>query len=478
MFLHSDGGNMVERDIYTLCGIKHFEMKYKILPPHTTLNNSIDFLDSIDEQILPEIHTNVFGWVGKVLSGYMEKYYHNKNSRKEISREPFVDIVEQRIFDLIFDLHEDKGKPIVKHSFWPYGKKFALSLTHDVDEVRKTYQYLTYSLKHLKRRNFKGFKNQIISSFKKLGGKEPFWTFEEIMRIERELGVKSTFFFLNETAKVNLFDMKTWRHYGRRFNIKERKIIDLIETLTLEGWEVGLHGSFFSFKDLEKLANELMILEEILNGKVCGTRQHNLNLSIPETWKYHEKLGITYDTTLGFNNCIGFRWGTSFPFHPLDSESSRTLNLLEIPLVVEDIALFSYEKPWQEFLKIAEKVERFGGVLTLLWHHSVFNDLEFPRWGDMYKKIVKYCLDKDAWVATGCEIAKWWKKRENSGVKVDYGEDEIVIQPFPKDQRHFLDIHTGNGMEVEVKHGAEVVKRGSDKITILTSSDEEVRMVF
>lgn len=465
---------MVKNDIYTLYGLKHFEDKYKTLPPRTIIDNSINILNPSLRQILPDIQSNVFDCIGRVLSGHLEKY--DKDLREKISREPFVDMAEQQIFDLI--LHENRERAIVNHSFWPYGKKFAVCLTHDVDEVKKTYQYLTFSLRHLKERNLKAFRNQIVSLFKKLGGKEPFWTFEEIMKLERELGVKSTFFFLNETAKVNLFDLKTWRHYGRRFDIRHEKIANLLKTLTSEGWEVGLHGSFFSFRDLDKLANELAILEEVMNGKVCGTRQHNLNLNIPETWRYHEKLGLFYDTTLGFNNCVGFRWGTSFPFYPLDSELGRKLNLLEIPLVVEDIALFSYEKPWQEFLKIAERVERYGGILTILWHHSVFNDLEFPGWGDMYKKIVRYCLNRDAWIATCCEVAKWWKKREKSKVEVKYLDGEIVIQPLPKGESHFLDIHTTNGAELEVKSGAKVVRRGEDRVTIFTTGEEKVRVVF
>ncbi|WP_202320062.1 polysaccharide deacetylase family protein [Archaeoglobus neptunius] len=456
---------MDKEDIFMLHGIKHFEMKYKVHPDGQLLNgcSSIDFARD----------TNVFGWIGRVLSGHIEEHYHSKNSRKEISREPFLDIVEKRIFDAI--LNENREKPVVRHSFWPHGKKFALLLTHDVDEVRKTYQYLTYPARHLRRRNFRAFKNQIISFVKKLGGKEPFWTFEEIMQIEMELGVRSTFFFLNETAKVNLLDTKTWRHYGRKFNIRDKKITELLKTLTSGGWEVGLHGSFESYRDFKKLKNELMVLEEVLGEKVCGTRQHNLNLEIPETWKYHEKLGLIYDTTLGFNSCAGFRWGTSFPFHPLDAESGRALDLLEIPLVVEDIALFSYEKPWKEFLEIARKVESYEGVLTILWHHSVFNDLEFPEWGDMYRKIVEYCLNRDAWVATGCEIARWWREREISDVRVDYGEGEITIRPVPAGRQHFLDIHIEGDAEIE--YGAEVVKREKDRVTILTTGDE-VRVVF
>ena len=91
---------------------------------------------------------------------------------------------------------------------------------------------------------------------------------------------------------------------------------DLLFELNSHGWEVGLHGSFHSFLDTEKLRNEKAALEQALKSPVIGGRQHNLNLKIPETWLNQEKAGLFYDTTLGYNDCLGFRWGISFPFRP------------------------------------------------------------------------------------------------------------------------------------------------------------------
>ena len=152
-------------------------------------------------------------------------------------------------------------------------------------------------------------------------------------------------------------------------------------------------------------------LEEVLEAKVYGIRQHNLNLDIPNTWKLHEKIGLEYDTTLGFNEFVGFRWGTCFPFYPLDRETAKPLSLLEIPLIIEDIALFSYNNPWEVCMDIINTVEKYNGVLTILWHHSVFNDIEYPRWREVYEKIIKVCKEKNAWVTNAYEVAKWWKKR-------------------------------------------------------------------
>lgn len=297
----------------------------------------------------------------------------------------------------------------VQITFWPGGKKFAVCLTHDVDEVKKTYQYLTRSLRYLKTGNMRGLKDEFLSLLQKIKGKEPYWTFEEIMRIERKFGVKSTFFFLNETSKIKIFDKKTWRHYGRRYDFSDRKVAEIIRILHEECWEVGLHGSFYSYNNFDLLKKEKEKLEKVLGVKVVGIRQHNLNLEIPQTWRIHEKLGFEYDTSLGFNDRVGFGGGTCFPFHPVDG--GRTLKLLEIPVAIEDIALFRYKDPWAVCMKMIEEVERKGGVLTVLWHHSVFNELEFPGWAEIYERLIRVCKEKGAWITTAREIARWWSMR-------------------------------------------------------------------
>jgi len=312
-----------------------------------------------------------------------------------------------------FSMELEKRILISRRVLWPEGKRFAICLTHDVDELHKTYQYVTNLIRNIKKGDIMGLKREFLSFLRKIRGEEPYWTFENIMKLEQKLGVKSTFFFLNEQGKVRLLDRSTWRHYGRRYDITDKNVAEMIRTLHSEGWEIGLHGSFYSYKDLNKLREEKEMLESILGAKVEGIRQHNLNLEIPQTWQIHEKLGFEYDSTLGFNDRVGFRWGICYPFHPVDGEG-RPLKLLEIPLAIEDIALFRYDNPWAVCMKMIEEVERKGGVLTVLWHHSVFNELEFPGWAEIYEKLIRVCKEKGAWISTAGEIAKWWKMQETN----------------------------------------------------------------
>ncbi len=370
-----------------------------------------------------KIGLDIFKETGYLLSGHLDRIWANLDEalKREIARIPVVDFYEELLFKSILYACERLGIPLVQKAFWPEGKKFAVCLTHDVDEVRKTYQWITRPLRYIRRGDFNALKGQFFSFIEKVKGKEPYWTFEEIIRIENEMGVKSTFFFLNESGKAHLFSPSSWKLCGRKYNLRSHAIMEIIQRLYSDGYEIGVHGSFYSYSDLEMLKKEKKELEEILGNKVIGIRQHHLNLEIPKTWRYQEEIGFDYDTSLGFKNDIGFKWGTCFPFHPFDTEKKMKMSLLEIPLIIMDTPLFLAVQPWNECIQTLNSVEKHRGVLTLLWHHTVFNKLEFPGWVNRYVELIRICQEKNAWIATGREIAKWWKMRSESNIKMFAG---------------------------------------------------------
>ena len=290
--------------------------------------------------------------------------------------------------------------------------------------------------------------------------------------MENRLNVTSSFYFLKETGQVKIFDKKTWRFIGRKYNFRDKKLSDIMKYLEDNGWEVGLHGSFYSFNNYELLKKEKEELETVIGKKVFGIRQHNLNLKIPETWRIHERLGFLYDTTLGSNHYVGFRWGTCFPFHPYDEELKRFLKIIEIPMIIEDIVLFRYKDPWRTSLNIIEKVQRCGGVLTLLWHHAVFNDLEFPGWGSLYERLVKHAKERGAWVTNALNIARWWKIRTETSIDVKTKGGRIVIK---LDRSIPITIYCKSFKDLD---DAKVISINDNSITVIPRSNEvKLRLV-
>lgn len=282
---------------------------------------------------------------------------------------------------------------------WPEDKRFAVCLTHDVDRVRKTYQYITKSSKGNLRRMLRLFEPG-----------NPYWGFPAIMAIEDKFNARSTFFFLQESKTINLLKPKEWVLSGGKYRFSDKNVSEIIRVLDRNGWEIGLHGSYESYRHEDLLREEKKELERVLGSAVIGVRQHYLNLEIPETWRIQRRIGFLYDASFGFRARIGFREDRHLPFYPFDN------SFLEIPLTLMDGALFSdcddRDAIWGECLNLIESAERQRGLLTVLWHQRVFDEDEFPGWSNVYIKIIKECMERGAYFGTCKDMCDLWVGNE------------------------------------------------------------------
>ena len=293
-------------------------------------------------------------------------------------------------------MSEGKNAPV-----WLDNKNFVLCLTHDVDRVKKTYQYLTHFVKNKDAYHLKSFF---------IREREPYWNFEKIIEIEKKHDVKSTFFFLNESKKFDILHPRKWPLSLGRYDFHDEKIAGIIQKLHANGWEIGLHGSYESYRNKDLLKKEKEELEEIVGGDIVGIRQHYLNLENKKTWKFQQEVGFRYDATFGFRTKIGFRDNKYLPFHPFNNSA-----FLVIPLAIMDSALFDssidLNDAWKRCKRLIEQTEKQHSLLTVLWHQRVFNEKEFPGWSKIYEKIIIECKKRNAWVATTGEIAKWYGEK-------------------------------------------------------------------
>lgn len=428
------------------------------------------------------INIDIFSFTGKCLSGYLESFWKSisKSEKDKLGKVPFIDVYERMLFLVLLKAFKKQQLHLVCKAFW-YGKSFAVCLTHDVDEVKKTYQWITKPIIYSKNMQMHLLKGQLFSLWDKLHGKEPYWTFDEIMKIEDRLDVRSSLYFLNEKSKAKVFAPGTWKLLGRRYDINDPKLRKVMTELYDRGWDVGLHGSYESYNDLKMLEKEKDELQTSLGKRISGTRQHHLNIEIPRTWEYHEKIGLEYDTTLGFKDQMGFRGGTCLPFHP-HSKAER-LNLLEIPLAIMDTPLFNSnnENLFKYFEEMVNIASEFNGILTLLWHHAVFNEHEFPGWCAAYEKIILLCRKKNAWITSAKEISDWWRWREKTDFEWEYEGTCLRITPSPKGSSHFLNIYLPEKMIIKRITNASVLETSEDMLTIRTNSlknDECVEIEF
>lgn len=262
--------------------------------------------------------------------------------------------------------------------------KFTVCLTHDVDRVFKSYQYITHDLLRLRFLN-------LGSVFRR---QNPYWLFDRIMACEDKQGVRSTFFFLEESIPFKLFSPKNWVLSFGKYKFSDHPVADIISKLDVGGWEVGLHGSYNSYKYTTLLKKEKASLEAVLGKQVLGIRQHYLNLDIPDTWVRQKNAGFSYDVSYGLKNNIGFPQGTYLPFIEQNSK------LLVIPLALMDGYLFGSARDekdaWEKCIAIIDEAEQNCAVMVVLWHQRVFNEREFPGYREIYEKLIIECKLRDA----------------------------------------------------------------------------------
>lgn len=316
-------------------------------------------------------------------------------------------IVNEHI-DLIWSFIESFNLEYKRKKWWG-DKKFAACLTHDIDaavkfkSIKNIIKPCVSSILRYKdvKRAFSIFNTYIKK--KKCYKKDPFWTFDYIINIERRYNFKSSFYLMSGgTSKFDNF-----------YNIEDKKISSLIKQIEEDKFEVGYHGSFNSYNDFEMMEKEKFTLDELIRNKPYGCRQHFLRFEVSSTWKYQEKSGLLYDTTLSYADMEGFRCGTCFPFKPYDLLENRVLNIWEIPLVVMETSMqdpnYRGYKP-EEALEITKKlidtVKKHGGVFTILYHNDSFDPYNkmWDGWKDTYEKTMKYLYDTNCFGANGREI--------------------------------------------------------------------------
>lgn len=364
----------------------------------------------------------------------------------------------KKISDYIIDSYSSRNCPLIRKCYWPEGKNFAGCLTHDVDVP---FKYNLMGVLIELKKSFLMLARFRISEFIKinlyilnylLSKKDPYLQFDKIMTIEKKFNYKSTFYFFSK------------RQHKLDPDYEVSKLDDIIQKLIKNNFEIGLHGSYTSFKNIEKLISEKKILENLIHKKLAGIRQHFLNFEYPKTWIAQNKAGFIYDSTFGYKDNIGSVNGLFFPFYVY--VENRISNLIEIPLIVMDGAFFSVKKIncWTTFKKFLDKIIACDGLISLNWHQRVFFDKDFRGWGNLYFDILNYLKAKDAYVSSAEDIAKWFKKRSsidflNFDLKKKYARYVLLSKENIKEMCFYLFNNKSAGVMLNTKLNYEVFKK-------------------
>ena len=279
--------------------------------------------------------------------------------------------------------------------------RFVVALTHDVDSpwrwTRVGVRGAAARVKQNARRArlgpaFRDVRGLAAAPVHRLRGTDPNWRFEEIVREERRRGAHGSTFFVM-SAHHDPHDGAAPETYDR---LRPR----LVETLLESGAEVGLHGSYTAADDPARLAAEKRALEE-LAGPIAGHRYHYLRADPHRNLAPLAGLGLTYDTTLGFPDAVGFRAGIARPFRPWSFEREAPLELLEVPLAAMDATLaeerylgLAPRRAEPRLMRLLDWAAEYGGAFAILWHPDRFDRATSGGWDRLYSKLLEAVLER------------------------------------------------------------------------------------
>jgi len=218
---------------------------------------------------------------------------------------------------------------------------------------------------------------------------EPNNVFDWIMDVNESAGNRVTFYFMAG---------QTVPEVDGNYSIGEGRIRMLMRRIFERGHEIGLHGSYGTYKSSTQFlaeANRLRMImhEEGIRQDEIGNRQHYLRWSTPETARNLERAGIVHDATLGYAETPGFRCGTSHEYRMFDVIERRPLKLRERPLVVMEnsvidetyLGLGHSREAFDLMSNMKSRAMQLGGTFTLLWHNSSFMT---PKDREMYCALI------------------------------------------------------------------------------------------
>jgi hypothetical protein len=343
--------------------------------------------------------------------------------------------------EILRDLITGCGVSLTEIPPVPKGYPFIACLTHDVDHpsIRQhkwdhtVFGFLYRAVFGSLRNFFRGwisFRDLIANwaaalklPFVQVGVAKDFWREFDEGYLELEKDLSSTFFvipFKNYSGKSPQGPAPAFR--ASRYQAHD--IADTIHKLMAAGCEVGLHG-IDAWLDCSKGREELEEIRRITRASEIGVRMH---------WLYQdqgspilvEQAGASYDSTIGYNQTVGYRAGTTQVYKPLGAS-----RLLELPLHVMDTALFYPDhlglSPAQAKTllgRMVDNAKHFGGCLTLNWHDRSL--LPERLWGECYREIVQELKSHAPWFSTAGQGTSWFRKRRAAQFEANKAETEGI----------------------------------------------------
>ncbi len=296
-------------------------------------------------------------------------------------------ILDKPVVNLwVQDLIREINKEEENISFQP--KSFNFLSTIDIDQAYQ-YRHKEFFRTHL------GYAKDLLGGeiekvkkrwqVRKRRLRDPFDSYEFQFSQHQKYGNESLYFI--QTGSLGKFD--------KNLSIKNKFFQKLIKKIGNQtNTSVGIHPSYNSFHQLEKLLEEKDNLEKLMGRTIDQSRQHYLRFQLPRTYQILLDLGIRKEYSMGYSDQIGFRAGIAAPFFWFDLKKNERTKLKVFPFCFMDITpQFYYQMNPEEAIAVhrtlMQEIKNVGGFYSSLWHNeSLGNENQWKGWQQVYQNIL------------------------------------------------------------------------------------------
>lgn len=341
------------------------------------------------------------------------------------------------------------GIPLIEIPSAPHGYDFITCLTHDLDHPALRNHLFDHTMLGFLYRATAGSMAEVckgrrpaadlvknLETVAKLPfvysglAKDPWSGFDRYLEIERGLG--ATYFVIPRKGYAGR-TRKGRAPEKRAAGYAAAEIQDQLRRIASCGGEIGLHG-IDSWLNAESARQEQAEVTRSAGATNGGVRMHWLcfDETSPQVL---DEAGFSYDSSVGYNEVIGYKAGTSQVYKPLGVK-----NLMELPLHIMDTALFfgefmglSNQAAMRVSKGLLDTATQLHGIVTLNWHdRSIFPE---RLWGNFYGDFLEELRSRAVWYPTASQAVDWFKKRravvfENVGgqaIPILEGPDRLKV---------------------------------------------------
>ena len=269
-------------------------------------------------------------------------------------------------------------------------RKFQYISTIDVDNA---YAFLFKGISRTLGATFRSLLNlDLQDNFRRYrtltNKRDPYDTYDIFFDTHQKYDIKPIWFFLVGNSG----------RYDNNVSLDKQGYQNLIKNIATKS-QVGIHTSYETYKNRNKLQNEIQKLDNLIGRRVYKSRQHYLRLHFNQTYRNLIKSGITEDYTMGYASNIGFRAGTCTPFNFYDLENEEGTNLKVYPFEVMDITLNKYKnynvtEAISSIESVIEKIKKVNGTFISIWHNEALSDHgHWKGWETVYREMLRFVFE-------------------------------------------------------------------------------------